>query len=140
KMFKAVLGFTKMAAAAVLSRGDAVYAGMKDNPAYPNPPVDLTSFKVAIDNLRSAIADSLDGGKKALAHRNHLLASVIKMLRQLGHYVEANCKDDMTTFVSSGFEAVSTARAVSQPLSQSIRKIDPGPNSGQLLVLIAAVS
>src|SRR5262249_5037798 len=47
--------------------------------------------------------------------------------------------DDMTTFLKSGFQAVSTVKSAALPLSQFIRKIDQGFNSGQLLVTIAAV-
>jgi hypothetical protein len=63
---------------------------------------------------------------------------VIKSLRQLGHYAEENCKDDMMTFLKSGFRAAFTTRASAQPLSDWIRKIVPGKNSGQMLVSIIA--
>jgi hypothetical protein len=44
------------------------------------------------------------------------------------------CKDDMPTFLSSGFEAASANRAPAQPLPPaSIVKIEHG-NSGELLV------
>ena len=89
----------------VLSRGSAVYAGLKDNPAFTNPPptVDLTALKSALDDLSAWIGNALDGGKKAIAERNHKQEVVVKMLRQLAHYVEANCKDDINIFLSSGF-------------------------------------
>jgi hypothetical protein len=89
--------------------------------------------------LSSDITAALDGGQKAIAQRNHQAEVVIKMLRQLAHYAEANCKDDMTTFLKSGFEAASTTKSPSQALSLFIRKIDQGTNSGQLLVTIVAV-
>src|SRR5262249_54147362 len=44
------------------------------------------------------------------------------------------CKNDMTTFLTSGFEAASTTRTPPQPLPPaSILKVDQG-NSGMLLV------
>jgi hypothetical protein len=46
----------------------------------------------------------------------------------------------MTTFTSSGFQAVSKVRTVTPPLSQSIRKITEGSNSGQLLVWLVSVA
>ena len=53
-----------------------------------------------------------------------------RSLRQLANYVVHNCKDDMTTFLKSGFPPV-TIRTPVKPLSESIRNIVPGDNSGQ---------
>jgi hypothetical protein len=58
------------------------------------------------------------------------------ILRLIGHYVEANCKGDMTTFLSSGFEAASRTKTPPQPLPQpTLIRVDQG-NTGQLLVNI----
>jgi hypothetical protein len=59
----------------------------------------------------------LDGGRKAIAAREHQKGVVIKSVRPLGHYVEENCKDDMTTFLKSGFQLVSSTRTVGTPAS-----------------------
>ena len=66
-------------------------------------------LKSAIDALAAANAAALDGGKKALAQKAHAKEIVMKLLEQLAVYVQANCKDDMTIFLSSGFTAVSSA-------------------------------
>jgi hypothetical protein len=140
KPIKAKLGLVRAAAGAVLQRANAVLAGIFAATAdYPNPPVDMATFKSNVDGLSSDITAAMDGGQKAIAQRNHQVEVVINMLRQLARYAEVNCRDDMTTFLKSGFEAVSTTRSPFQPLSQFIRKIDPGTNSGQLLVTIVAV-
>src|SRR5207249_4168580 len=49
-------------------------------------------------------------------------------------YAELNCQDDMTTFLKSGFQPVSTTRTQKTPLSQWFRKIVAGKNSGQMEV------
>ena len=139
KPIKAALGFKKVAAGDVGSRGQAVLDGLfVDKDDYGTPPVDQPTFKGQLDTLTAAIAAALDGGKKAIAAREHQKEVVIKSLRQLGHYAEENCKDDMNTFLKSGFQAASTTRASAQPLSDWIRKIVPGKNSGQMLVSIIA--
>ena len=71
-----------------------------------------------------------------MAELRHQVEVVIKALRQLGHYVEAACKDDMTIFTSSGFLAQASVRTATPPLTESIRKIEAGENSGQFLVTI----
>lgn len=58
----------------------------------------------------------------------------MKLLIQLAHYVEANCKDDMIIFLSGGFTAASRTKQT-PPVSDSIRQIDPG-QSGQMLVAL----
>jgi hypothetical protein len=99
----------------------------------------LATFKTQIDLLSDQAAAALDGGKKAIAERNHQAKVVIRMLRQLGHYVEANCNDNLQTFLKSGFEAAPGTRTPSQALSQFIRRIDPGKISGQFMVVLAAI-
>ena len=125
----------------VLSRGTAVFAGLTDNPAFttPPPPVDLTAFKPALDALSAAIGDAMDGGKKAIADRDQKKQVVVRMLRQLAHYVEANCKDDINILLSSGFAPINTVRKPSESLSQSIRRIDSSPVSGQLQVTLVSL-
>ena len=135
-----MIGFTKTAPTELLARGNAVYTGITTNTAdYPNPPVDMATLKAALDTYSSTITAALDGGSKAIAERNHQGEVVIKILRQLAHYVEAACKDDVPTFLKSGFQPVVIQRATAPLLSQFIRKIEQGATSGQLLVTIAAV-
>jgi hypothetical protein len=56
---------------------------------------------------------------------------VVNFLIQLAHWAEANCQRDMTTFLSSGFQAASSMKPKAPPISESIRKIVQGTNSGQ---------
>jgi hypothetical protein len=60
-------------------------------------------------------------------------------MRQLGHYVETACRDDMPTFLKSGFRPAAIAMGAKASLSQFIRKITPGKNSGQLYIILVAV-
>ena len=137
---KASLAFASLIPANLYTFGCSVYAGLNNNPAYPQPPVDMPTLKSALDGYNTLIAAALDGSKKVLTQRNHQGEVLIKILRQLAHYVEAACKDDMTIFTSSGFQPVSKVRTATPPLSQSIRKITEGPNSGVLLVWLLAVA
>jgi len=136
---KASLGFKRVSAGDVVARANAVSAGLfaaKDD--YPAPPVVEATLKAQIDALSASITAALDGSKKAIAGREHQKEVVIKSLRQLGHYAEENCKDEMPTFLKSGFQAASTIRTPAQAISEWIRKIVPGKNSGQMLVSIVA--
>jgi len=93
------LGVTQIPDGDLLSRLNAVHEGMLNNPVYPNPPVDMAGFKAAIDAYTAAAAAALDGGKSAIVARDQRRRDAIIMLRLLGHYVEAACKNDMKTFL-----------------------------------------
>src|SRR5438270_12532139 len=108
-------GFTKLIGPNLLSRLDAVVKGLDTNPAFPNLPVNLTTVETAGAAYAASLAEALDGGKKAIVERNKQRENVIHILRQLAHYVELNCKNDVGTFLSSGFELAT--RTPPQPLT-----------------------
>src|SRR3989442_6882447 len=133
KPIKVLGNYNKKTPTQNLANANAVHWGLYSDPGdYPTPPVDEATFKGGIDTLSAKITAAFDGGKKAIAERNHQEQVVIKMMRELGHYVQTACKDDMNTFMKSGFQAASTGNAARQSLSQFIRKITQGKNSGQL--------
>lgn len=103
-------------------------------PQAPPLPFELATLKTANDALAAAITAAVGGGKQVVAQRNHQKTVVVNFLKQLGHYVEANCKDDMTIFLSSGFTPGSSVKTATPPVTDSIRKIEPGPNVGQMQV------
>jgi hypothetical protein len=140
-IIKPVLGTSGVSDADFISRLNAVHDGMNNNAAYPSPPIDMAGFKAAIDAYSAAVAAALDGGKSAITARDKRRADVTIMFRLLGHYVEVACKNDMNTFVSSGFVAVAKhAKTPAQPVAvPAIGAVDQGSNSGQLVVTIKSV-
>jgi len=140
-IIKATMPFTQLSDADLLQALNKVHDGMLNNAAYPNPPVDMAGLKAAIDAYTAAVTVALDGGKTAIFARDKRRKDVLIMLRLLAHYVESACKNDMPTFISSGFEpAAKRQRTAPQPVSvPSIAALDQG-NSGQLLVTIQAVA
>ena len=139
KMIKPLEGFTGLSDGDVVSRATAIQTNMTGNGNFANPPVDLTALKTAIDTLSALIAQALDGSKKVIAQKNKQRQAVIKMLRLLGRYVEITSNGDMAIFQTSGFQPASTTKTTSQALSESIRKIEHGANSGQIKVSVRAV-
>src|SRR5215468_4739365 len=109
KPIKAVFN-RRIPAAELLSFSNGICTNLYHNPNFelpqaPAPPVDEATLTAANDALAAANASALDGGKQALAQRNHQKEVVVKLLKQLATYVEVNCKDNMTIFLSSGFKA-----------------------------------
>ena len=129
-----IFGYHGVPDESFLGRLNSVYTGTNGNPAYPNPPIDMIAFKADIESYSGLITQSLDGSKKAISEKKKKRAALMKSLRLLGRYVEIMCKNDMPTFLSSGFEAAATTRTPAQPLPPaSILKVDHG-NSGELRV------
>jgi hypothetical protein len=140
-IIKPVLGTSGVSDADFITRLNAIHDGMNNNPAYPSPTVDMPGFKAAIDAYSAAVSAALDGGKAAITARDKQRANVTIMFRLLGHYVEVASKDDMNTFVSSGFVAViPPAKTPAQPVAvPTISGVAQGSNSGQLAVTIKSV-
>src|SRR5437660_6193715 len=91
---KVSLAFVKAVPADVYTFASSVYSGMNGNAAYSNPPVDMPTFKTAIDTYGTLLAAALDGSKKVMTQRNHQGGVLIKILRHLAHYVETACQED----------------------------------------------
>ena len=139
KLIKAALAFSKVLPEQLLAQGYTVLKGFTGNVNFANPPVDLSVLKAALDAYAVSIGEARDGSRKAIALRNQQGEQVIRMLRELTHYVEFNCKEDMNIFLSSGFQPRSSTRRPAQPLDQPmILYVDQG-NTGELLVSIKGV-
>src|SRR2546423_9424212 len=125
----------------VLHRLISAHDGILNNPAYPIPPVDMPTFKGVIDAYNTAAAAAQhDGGKNAVTERDKLRAEAIHMYRLLGHYVETTSKNDMNTFVSSGFQAASKGQKTPpQPVEAPIIVSVEQGNTGQFFVTFKRV-
>ena len=139
KLIKPIDGFAGVSDADVLSRGTNVQTCMTGNANFPAPPVDLATFKAALETFSALIAQALDGSKKVIAEKNKQRVVVVKMLRLLGRYVEFSCKDDMAIFETSGFQAAAATKTTVPPLTEKIRKVEHGANSGEITVWLKAV-
>ena len=139
KLIKPLDGFVNVSDADVITRINAVQTAMAGNANYPNPPVDLAVLKTNIDAFVALVAQAADGSKKVIAQKNKQRATVVEMVRLLGRYVEGVSKGDMSIFQTSGFQPASTTKATAQPLSEKIRKIGRGPNSGQAKVWVRSL-
>ena len=102
----------------------------------PPLPVDMATVKAATDLLLTKITAAAEGGKTAVAEKNRQKDVVVKLLTQLAYYAEANCKDNITIFLSFGFTPAASTNAKTPPVSESIRKVEPGPNSGEMLITL----
>jgi len=137
---KAKLAFHKVSDADAQQQFLTVLQGLKNNPAFTNPPVDMATYEKGVDSFGTLLTDAQDGGKKAVSAKDKQRVAVIKMYTLLGHYVETACNDDAATFNTSGFIAATRIKTAPAPLAgSSFQRIDRGPNSGEIAVKIAAL-
>jgi len=96
--------------------------------------VDLEDLKAQLDRFDSARSAALDGGRNAFAELKAARKVLIHSLDHLGHYVGAVCKDDVATFVGSGFELGGGGRAPEDlcPIPRMLW-VRQGNNRGDLL-------
>jgi hypothetical protein len=141
KKIHAVLGLDKMPDGKVTPLLDSSLKGLTANAAvYANPPVPLAQYQTAISAYEAAVAAAVDGGKTAIAQKNKSRDAAVKIYTQLAHYVEANCNDDMPTFLLSGFTVKPATKSAPLPLAvPGLTSLLEGANSGQLKVKIASV-
>ena len=132
---RVALGYVNATDAELMAQALAAHDSVKAHPElFPNPP-DLQVVSGAIQSFQTSMVAAQDGGKRAIAEKKKQRAALIKVLRPLGHYVEANCKDDPTILAASGFKAVNKVHVPAQPMEQgAIVGVAHGPMAGQLVV------
>ena len=132
---KPSIDFNGLTPQGLILQAKTVHDAMLNNPLYAGAPVDPAVLEGAINTYIASAALATDS-KKAKADREKQRMALIRLLRQLAHFVEIACKDDMATFMTSGFKPASYARTAPQPLPPaSILSVDQG-NTGQLLVSV----
>ena len=129
------LGVSGMTDSEFAANALAAHDGVKAHPElFPNPP-DLDAFGASIQTLEGSIAAAQDGGKTAVSAKNKARAAATRFYRQLGHFVEANCKDDITIVNASGYKVAVKTKTPPQPVSKGvIDKVDAGTVPGEIVV------
>ena len=136
---RVLLGFTNAPDHQLEETAGAVIKGLTGNAAYPTPPVQLPAVQTALTNFSTAIAGQAQGGPAATADKNSKRDLLIGLLRQLAGYVQTNCKNDLATLLTSGFEAVTSSHTQTALGKPVIQTVDNG-NTGQLLVKVKPIA
>ena len=133
------LGFRNSTDQQLVVIAASVLAGMKDNKNFPDPPVPLSSVETALGEFTRAIAVQGEGGPAATADKRNKRDALMVLLRRLAHYVEANCRNDLSILLSSGFMARNPSRTRTPLLVPAITAIGHGRTT-QLLLRVRAIA
>jgi fibronectin type III domain protein len=137
-ILKVSLGFARLPDTELDNFAQAVITAITGNAAYPSPPVDLPDVLAAKNQFTAKLAAADSGGPMDTAVKNTARQKLIGMLRQLAVYVQMSCNNDLSTLLSSGFQAQSTNRA-SAPLDQPQGLVIKNGASGQLVASVMPV-
>ena len=111
KKIRALVGLRKLPEGTIKDLLAGSLKGLTVNAkVFPKPPIELAEYQATIEAYQAAIPAALDGSKTAVANKNKLLETAIQMYVELAHYVQANCKNDLATFLSSGFVPASSTK------------------------------
>jgi hypothetical protein len=138
---KAVTGFGKLDPNALANTAHHIAKGVGGSPVYfPNPPVDPAALDASGNALSEAVLAAMDGGKTAKAVVNKQRKLIIQDLNLLAVFVQNASNDDPVIFAASGFTAKPTGKSAPQPVAvPSIRSLDRGMNSGQIVAAVKGV-
>ena len=103
------------------------------NAAFPTPLVPLAALGTAQVAFHDALLAAAQGGTQLTAVKNEKRAALENLLRQEASYVQAIASQNLSTLLSSGFEASSTNRAQSALNAPTILGLDNGMMSQLLL-------
>jgi hypothetical protein len=103
------------------------------NGAFPNPLVPLATLGAAQLAFHNALVLAAQGGTQLKAVKNEKRAALETVLRSEASYVQAIAGQNLSTLLSSGYEAASTNRAQSALATPTIVGLDNGMTTQLIL-------
>jgi hypothetical protein len=116
-----------------------IVVSLTGNAAYPAPLVPLATLGAAQSAFHDALLAAAQGGVQLTAVKNEARDALVTLLRQEASYVQAIAGQNLSTLLSSGFEANSTNRAQSTLDAPNIIGLDNGQTT-QLIVRMQPVA
>ena len=104
-IFTVSLGFTNVTPAALLDKGRNHVVMLTGNAEFPTPTPATAVLTVACDKLEAASnAYNFNRGKLEKEARDVAFTELKALIRELGGYVQSNCKGEKELILSTGFD------------------------------------
>jgi hypothetical protein len=133
------LPFSKIPKVELIPRVTNLVQNLREHPEhFGNPPIALDQVDADLEELARLNGEALDGARSVIAMRDAQREIVIEDMRRLVHYVEHVAAGDPAIFHLSGLDKAYESYKRTPMLSERIRKIQQGKNSGELLIYIKA--
>jgi hypothetical protein len=110
-----------------------IVVSLTGNAAFPTPLVPLAALGTAQVAFHDAVLAATQGGTQLTALKNEARTALENLLRQEASYVQAIASQNLSTLLSSGFEANSTNRTQSALDAPTVLGLDNGMTSQLLL-------
>ena len=86
------------------TKGDFIVNSMLGNPTFQTLEPEVTAVKATLENYKSLLAKSENGGKDTIAQKNSSRADLESLLSSLGLKVQNLSNGDELVIISSGFD------------------------------------
>lgn len=141
RILKVSLSFARLVADKLIVFGRNVVAMITANALlFPTPDPTAAAVTEALDDLAAKAAAARSGDKVAIADRNAARIVVLNLLRSLAAYVQKVSANDLSTLLSSGFEATKVPARRGIPAAPGNVRIDYNGKSGQLYLRFGRVA
>ncbi|HEY0548091.1 MAG TPA: fibronectin type III domain-containing protein [Verrucomicrobiae bacterium] len=137
--YRVLYSFARLADALLINFVANVILKMTGHLGFPNPRVDMSTLRAALDAFSNAVTAALAGGRQLTAAKNQARDTLLMLLRQEGSYVQSVAGEDLALLLSSGFEASSKNRA-QIPLPQPVIERIDNPQSTMLAVTVSLLA
>lgn len=131
---KVIVGFSALREDDVDTKAASIIKSMTGNANYPTPTPTLTVVQAALGAYETALAAASTGNPEKTAIKDQKRKDLEVLLKQLGTYVQLNCKNDLGILLSSGFDAAKPATPVGILPKPENFKVESGPNPGTVKI------
>jgi hypothetical protein len=131
---RVLLGFARLNNDSLIMFCRNVIAMMTGNASYTTPSPTLAIVTTGVDLLNSSVQEAMTGDRIKISARRDARRSLVALMRQLAAYVQGHCNEDVTTLLSSGFQA---SRRPSPPVVPAVPanpRLEVGPTSGTVVL------
>jgi hypothetical protein len=131
---RVLLGFVRLNNDSLIMFCRNVVVMMTGNPSYTTPSPTLPIVTTAVDLLNSSVQEAMTGDRIKISARRDARRGLIGLMRPLAAYVQGHCNDDVTTLLSSGFQASRRPSPPVLPPEPANPRLDAGPTSGTVVL------
>ena len=139
KIAKLIKDYSKLSEANLDFKSQMVVINLTGNPNFPVTEPTLADFIVVKSAYTTALQNSAEGGKTAVAIKNQAREELLTNMRNLSLNIEAQAQGDKAKLVSSGFDLAAEGENVPPLTGPTNFKIADGLNAGELKLSVKAV-
>jgi hypothetical protein len=137
---RVLINFSKMRDSALSIRAGAIVEHMTGNAYFTEPVPALSEVEAAITAYRSAQTDAQLGGIDKTEIKKQKRRALEDLLKSLAWYVQANCRNDLTILLSSGFYPHKARTPVGELEKPMAFKANNGPYPGSIQLSVGKVN